>query len=295
MNKKLILIAIVFAATSLVPCIAQINDYCAPDLSAVEIPVFDGVPLAGEVSAVSFDLTMGQSLTSSKLTGTGTVSATAFDVFQDEALVVDFDGDMNFSANATKSGSLVRLIGAKATILPGVSGSGTLYDTNIEEYVDVTLTGVKGSFVFKSLHVDLDNGTIGGSGDTISAGKLQISGYRNDDESSQGTVTAQYGAEDFPELDFPAENIITPDISFTLSTSSKGVVTGSEAVGTFGDYDDVLFGVKGKRNSKTGVTTISLKGVGANKLVTATLNLDDSGEISGTKNALNVLGYKLKF
>jgi hypothetical protein len=153
---------------------------------------------------------------------------------------------------------------------------------------------VKGSFVFKSLHVDLDNGTIGGGLDKIAAGTLKISGHQNDDASQRGTVTAKYGAEDFPELDFPAENIINPEITLDLATTAKGVVTGS-ATGTFGDYDDVSFNVKGKRNSRTGISTLTLTGTGSGKGVNATLNLDDDGQISGTKNALTVLGYKLKF
>ncbi|NBU70443.1 MAG: hypothetical protein EBS53_03190 [Bacteroidetes bacterium] len=294
MNKPTFFIAVlILASASFFTCNAQLDGDYAPDLTVLEIPVFDGVPLAGDVSAVSFDLTMVQSLTSSKLTGTGTVSATAFDVYQDEGLVVDFDGDMNFSASAMKTGSLVRLTGAKAT-LSGVTGTGLLYDPDTDTTLDVTLTSVTGAFLFKSLHVDLDAATIGGGTDKIAAGALKITGYENDDTTARGTVVAKYGAEDFPELDFPAENIITPDISFTLNTSSKGVVTG-DAVGTFGDYDDVPFGVKGRLNSKTGVTTISLKGQASNKSITATLSLDENGDLIDNKNSLNVLGYKLKF
>jgi hypothetical protein len=155
---------------------------------------------------------------------------------------------------------------------------------------------VKGAFAFKSLHVDLDNGTIGGGEDKIAKGTLKISGYVTElGASSGGTVSAKYGTEDFPELDFPAENIINPEITLDLATTAKGVVTGS-ATGTFGDYDDVSFSVKGKRNSRTGISTLTLTGTESGQGVKATLNLDDDGQISGTKiNALTVLGYKLKF
>jgi hypothetical protein len=294
-NKKFLSKLVLLFVGSLSSAFAQLDGPQFPDLSEVEIPVFDGVPLAGQVSAVSFDLTMDQSLTSSKLTGNGTISAAGFDVYQDEALVIDFDGDVIFSASATKTGSIVRLTGAKTTIDPlSVSGSGTLYNSDTEQYEDVTVSSVKGAFAFKRLHVDLDNGTIGGGDDKIAAGTLKISGYVTElGASSGGTVSAKYGTEDFPELDFPAENIINPEITLDLATTDK-VVTGS-ATGTFGDYDDVSFNVKGKRNSRTGISTLTLTGTGSGQGVKATLNLDDDGQISGTNNALTVLGYKLKF
>jgi hypothetical protein len=296
-NKKFLSKLLLLFVGSLSSAFAQLDGPQFPDLSEVEIPVFDGVPLAGEISAVSFDLTMAQGLTSPKLTGNGTISAAGFDVYQDEALVIDFDGDVIFSASATKTGSIVRLTGAKTTIDPlSVSGSGTLYNSETEQYEDVTVSSVKGAFAFKSLHVDLDNGTIGGGVDKIAAGTLKISGYVTElGASSRGTVSAKYGTEDFPELDFPAENIIYPEITLDdLITTSKGVVTGT-AVGTFGGYDDVSFSVKGRRSLKTGISTLTLTGTGSGKGVNATLNLDDDGQIYGTKNALTVLGYKLKF
>jgi len=274
---------------TLCPAFAQLNGQYTPDLARVEIPVFDGVTLEETISATSFGFTMVQGLTSSKLSSMdGYISNSEF--YANDELVVNFEGDMTFSANATKSGSIVRLTGAKSTIVKGsVTGDGVFTDDSGS--YSVTLTGVVGAFAFKTLSVDIESGQIAG---LISSGALKVSGYFDEDPRQKGTVTAKYDPEDFGPFDFPADNIIVPDVTFDLSTNSKGVVVGGGS-GTFGDYDDVLFGVKGKRNSKTGVTTLNLKGEGANKAVTATLNLSDDGEISGTKNALNVLGYKLKF
>lgn len=264
---------------------AQLNGTYTPSLD-IDIPVFDGVVLEDSVSTTSFSLTMVQTLTSSKLTGTGEVSASEF-TSPDETLVVDFAGSLSFSATATKTGQIVRLTGAKATLGKDVTGSG-MYTEGTDSY-GVTVSSVTGSYGFKTLSVDLFDQQIAGQ---IAPGSIKVAGFITDDPSQRGTVKVGFGAEDFGPYDFPAENIINPDFSLDLITSSRNAVTGS-AIGTFGDYDDVSFSVKGKRNAKTGVSTLTL----ASRLkgISATLNLDDDGEISGTNNALNVLGYKLKF
>lgn len=266
---------------------AQLDGEYTPNFESVEIPVFNGVTLEDTISATSFSVTMVQGLTSSKLTGEGTISATDF--YVSDSLVVNFEVSGKFSASATKSGSVVRLSGAKTTLGSDVSGDGTY--TENEENFPVTVTKVVGAFGFKTLNVNLDSEEISG---VISPGKISVSGYLTDTPSEKGTISGRYGQEDFGPFDFPAENIISPAISLNLSTSSKNMVTGS-ATGDFGDYDEVSFTAKGKRNAKTGISTVTLTGTGAGKGVSASLNLDADGEISGTKNALNVLGYKLKF
>lgn len=268
---------------------AQLQGDYPVDLSSIELPVFNGVALEETVSATSFSLTMIQGLTSSKLTGTGTISATDF--YADDSLVVNFEGSATFSAGAVKTGSIVRLTGAKATLGKDVMGTGTLTDEENGD-LEVTVSKVTGAFGFKSLSVNLDSDEIVG---LIAGGTLAVSGYLTDTPSQKGTVKVSYNQEDFGPYSFPADNLITPEIALVnLVTSSKNKITGS-ATGTFGDYDDVSFSVKGARNGKTGISVITLTGTGAGKGVSATLNLDENGDLSGTKNALNVLGYKLKF
>lgn len=273
---------------TLCPAFAQLNGSYPLDLSAVEIPIFNGVPLVETISATNFDITMSQGLTSSKLTGSGEISASDFDVYQDESLVVNFEGPISLSATATKTGNIVRLTGSKATIGKGVVGDGTL--TTDEGSFDATVTGVTGMFVFASLSVDLESGEIQG---VIRPGSLKVSGYQTDDPSNKGTATTKFSQEEFGPFDFPADNIITPEIELSLTTSSKNRITGS-ATGTFGDYDDVGFKVTGTRNAKTGISALTLTSTSV-KGISAKLNLDRNADRSGTKNTMNVLGYKLTY
>jgi len=288
-NKKFVSKTVLFLLLgSLCPAFAQLNGSYPLDLIAVEIPIFNGVPLVETISATSFDITMSQGLTSSKLTGSGEISASHFDVYQDESLVVNFEGPISLSATATKTGNIVRLTGAKATIGKGVVGAGTL--TTDEGSFDATVTGVTGMFVFASLSVDLESGEIQG---VIRPGSLKVSGYQTDDPSNKATVTTKFSQEEFGPFDFPADNIITPEIELSLTTSSKNKITGS-AIGTFGDYDDVNFKVTGTRNAKTGISALTLTSTSV-KGVSAKLNLDGNADLNGTKNSMKVLGYTLTY
>jgi len=288
-NKKFVSKTVLFLLLgSLCPAFAQLNGSYPLDLIAVEIPIFNGVPLVETISATSFDITMSQGLTSSKLTGSGEISASDFDVYQDESLVVNFEGPISLSATATKTGNIVRLTGAKATIGKGVVGAGTL--TTDEGSFDATVTGVTGMFVFASLSVDLESGEIQG---VIRPGSLKVSGYQTDDPSNKATVTTKFSQEEFGPFDFPADNIITPEIELSLTTSSKNKITGS-AIGTFGDYDDVNFKVTGTRNAKTGISALTLTSTSV-KGVSAKLNLDGNADLNGTKNSMKVLGYTLTY
>jgi len=280
---------------------AQLDDAVTPELP-VTIPVFDGVGLddvelgaaEGEVGACTYSLNMTQSISSSKISGSGTISATDFDVRQNGVLVINFAGEMDFSSLATIAGTVVRLTGAKSKIL---SAEGDGVYTDKDGSADVTVTKVVATFVFKGLHVDLDNGTIGGGGDSIAKGPISVSGYDNAYPDDPGTIKGSYDAIDFPESEFPADNIVTPAITFNQSTSARGAISGGGSA-AIGNLDDALFGVKGRRNAKNGVSTVTLKGQGAAKAFGATLNLYDDGELATGakfKNTLNVLGYKLKF
>ena len=261
-NKKFVSKTVLFLLLgSLCPAFAQLNGEYTPDLARVEIPIFNGVPLVETISATSFDITMSQGLTSSKLTGIGEISASDFDVYQDESLVVNFEGPISLSATATKTGNIVRLTGAKATIGKGVVGDGTL--TTDEGSFDATVTGVTGMFVFASLSVDLESGEIQG---VIRPGSLKVSGYQTDDPSNKGTATTKFSQEEFGPFDFPADNIITPEIELSLTT----------------------------RNAKTGISALTLTSTSV-KGISAKLNLDRNADRSGTKNTMNVLGYKLTY
>ncbi|NBU71310.1 MAG: hypothetical protein EBS53_07665 [Bacteroidetes bacterium] len=277
------------SSNSLFAQFAQLDGDYTPDLADVSIPIFDGVNLFDDVSAISFDLNLVQSLVSPKITSTdSTISALDFDVFGDETLIIGFDADVAFSSTATLAGSLVRLVGAKVTILRGATGTGTLDQG--EGPIDVTVTGVTGSFSFRTLTVDLEAGEIQG---IIAPGALRISAYQDENPSQNGTVTARYTQEDFGPYEFPADNIQSPECVLSLTTTPKGTVSGS-AEFTVGDFDPITLDVKGRWNAKTGVSTLTLSKKTV-KGVTATLNLDENGDLFGTKNSLSVLGYKLKF
>lgn len=287
-NKKFVSKTVLFLLLgSLCPAFAQLNGEYTPDLARVEIPVLDGVSLEETISATSFGLTMVQGLTSSKITATdGYISATEF--YVNDELVVDFDGEMTFSATATKRGDIVTLSGAKGTIVKGsVTGSGIL--TEDSGSYDVTVTSVAGTFVFKSLSVVISTGEIAG---LISKGAFKVAGFVDEDPTQKGTETASYSEEVFGPFDFPVDNIITPEIVLSLTTT-KNRITGS-ATGTFGDYDDVGFKVTGTRNAKTGISALTLTSTSV-KGVSAKLNLDGNADLNGTKNSMKVLGYTLTY
>jgi len=292
MRKNILTLGLAFTC-ALNSLFAQLNDTYSLDLSdVVSIPVFDGVNLSDTISATSFDITLVQSLTSSKITSVdSSISASEFDAYEDGTLILDFDAPVSFTSTVTLAGNIARLVGAKVTILKGATGSGTATDDKTGENYDVTVSGVTGGFNFKSLSADVDAGQIQG---VIAPGSVKITGFVTDLPRKKATVTAKYGQQDFGPYDFDSSNLISPTFDpLTLATSAKGAVTGS-ATGTFGDFDDVSFSVKGKRNAKSGVSTLTLTSTSV-KGITATLNLDDDGNLTGTKNSLNVLGYKLKF
>lgn len=275
-----------------------------PDLP-VTIPVFDGVGLddvalgaaEGEVGACTYNLDMTQSISSSRISGTGTISATDFDVQQNGKLVIDFVGNLDFSSIATIAGSVVRLTGAKSRILSLTeNGTGTYTENGTER--EATVTKVVATFSFKKLTVDLENGTIGGGGDSIAQGPISATGYLNESpNTTRGTIRGSYDAVDFPESEFPSENIVTPEINMEYSTSTKGAISGGGSA-AFGNLDDAAFGVKGRRNSKTGISTVTLRGEGAARSFAATLNLNDNGELATgprIRNSMNAFGYRLRF
>lgn len=267
--------------------LAQLDGDYSPDLLAIEIPVFADYELEQTISATSFSLTMAQGIAAAKLTGSGTISASDFYV-SDELDGISFDGSLTFSATIAKRGSIVTLSGAKATLGKDITGTGTYHDEK-EGDLDVTISKVAGAFQLKNASIDLETQELTG---TIPAGSLAITGYITDEPSQKGTVKAAYTAEDFGPFDFSG-SIINPEINLSLTTSSKNKITGT-ATGTFGDYDDVSFKVTGTRNAKTGISALTLTSTSV-KGVSAKLNLDENGDTSGSKNSLNVLGYKLTF
>jgi hypothetical protein len=284
MKNKEILLAIVFTATSSLSSIAQLNGNCSPDLSSVKIPAFAGLVLADTISATSYSIALVQGITSASVTGYGTVSASSF--YNDGQLSADyFYGGLGFSSKVALRGSIATLVGAKAT-LSGVSGYGSYYYYG--DTYGVTISSVSGAFAIKNLNLNLLSGEISG---LVSAGSLRMSGYLNEYPNIRRSVSVGYSAEAFGPYNSPSSSVITPSIGMNLQTSSTGVVTGT-ATGTFGNYDDVAFAVKGKR--KSGVSAITLTSVSP-KGISATMSLNDAGNISGTKNSLKVLGYTLKY
>ena len=265
---------------------AQLNGNYSPDLASIEIPDFSGVELDQIISATSFNLPMVQSLTSNKLTSSGgTISSSEF--YITDILTVSFEGALSFSATLAKRGSIVTLSGAKAT-LSNCTGSGTYADAEQGD-LDVTVTKVTGSFTVRNATVNLDSGQLTG---VIPQGALSVSGYFTDFPSQKGTVRGSYSAEEFGPFDFSG-NIINPELTLTLATTSKNKISGT-AVGTFGDYDDVAFKVTGTRNARTGISALTLTSTSV-KGVSGKINLDAGGQKSGNKNTLRVLGYSLTF
>lgn len=265
---------------------AQLNGEYTPSLEAVEIPAFNGATFDETISSTTVSFEFSQGLTSNRLTGTGTVSAT--EVFDNGSITVDsIDGDINFSASLALRGRVVSLTGAKAT-LSNVTGSGSALVADESYGVDVT--AVTGSYTIRNMVINLDTEEVSG---TVAAGSLRISGQATDYPNIKRTVVAPYTSEVLGPSPFSGE-IINPSVSLNLATTSKGKVTGT-AVATIGDYDDVSFNItRGQRTARTGISTVTLTSTSP-RGVSSTLNLNDDGEITGTKNSLNVLGYKLKF
>jgi hypothetical protein len=287
MNKvSLLLTSAVLNACLVSSSFSQLNGEFSPSLEAVDIPVFNGATFDETISSTTVSFEFSQGLTSNRLTGTGTVSAT--DVFDNGLITVDsIEGNINFSASLALRGRVVSLSGAKAT-LAGVTGSGSaLYEG---ESYGVDVTAVTGSYTIRNMVINLDTEEVSG---TVAPGSLRISGQLSEYPQTKRTVTAPYTSEELGPSPFSGE-IISPSVSLNLATTSKGKVTGT-AVGTIDYYDDVSFNVsRGQRNARTGISTVTLTSTNP-RGVSATLNLDDDGEITGTKNSLNILGYKLKF
>jgi hypothetical protein len=284
MNTKVVLLAFLFTASNFYTSIAQLNGNYSPNLSSVQIPIFNGQELDDTIVYTSYSIGLVQSTTSSSVTGNGTVSSSSF--YAGNGFDVNsFDGGLVFSSKAALRGSIASLVGAKAT-LSGVTGSGTYYYYGT--FYDLTVSSVSGAYTIKNLNLDLRSGLISG---LISAGSLKMSGYLDADPRTRGSVSVKYLPEAFGPYASSAGSVITPSIDMNLQTSSAGVVTGA-ATGTFGNYDDVAFTVKGKR--KSGVSALTLTSINP-KGISATMSLNDAGNISGTKNSLKVLGYTLKY
>jgi hypothetical protein len=284
MNTKAVLLALGFSATSFFTSIAQLNGLYSPNLSSVQIPIFNGQELDDTIVYTSYSIGLLQGITSSSVTGDGTVSSSSF--YAGNGFDVNsFDGGLVFSSKAALRGSIASLVGAKAT-LSGVTGSGTYYYYGT--FYDLTISSVSGAYAIKNLNLDLQSGFISG---LISAGTLKMSGYLDADPTTRGSVSVKYLPEAFGPYASSAGSVITPLIGMNLQTSSAGIVTGT-ATGEFGNYDDVAFTVKGKR--KSGVSALTLTSVNPSG-ISATLNLNDAGVISGAKNTLKVLGYTLKY
>ena len=266
---------------------AQLNGDFTPDLSSVDIPAFNGATFEDTISSTSVSFEFTQGLTSNRLTGAGTVSAT--DVFDNGSITVDsIEGNINFSATLALRGRTVSLAGAKAT-LAGVTGSGTAI-VNGEEY-GVDVTGVTGAYTIRNMIINLDTEEISG---VIAPGSLTIRGQGTDYPQIKRTVVARYTQENLGPSPFSGE-IVNPSLALILATSPKGKITGS-ATGTFGNYDDVAFNVtRGQRNARSGISTVTLVSTSV-RGVSATLNLDGEGElVSRPKSSLQVLGYRLQF
>jgi hypothetical protein len=138
------------------------------------------------------------------------------------------------------------------------------------------------------MNLDLESGVVSG---LVSAGSLKMSGYLNAYPNIRRSISVRYSSEAFGPYALPAGSVITPSVGMELQTYPSGVVIGT-ATGTFGDYDDVAFTVKGKR--KSGVSAITLTSVNP-KGISIAMSLNDAGNISGTKNTVKVLGYTLKY
>jgi hypothetical protein len=286
-NKTFLLVAVVSAFAASIS-LAQLNgENITPDLSSVDIPAFNGATFSETISATSVSFEFSQGLTSNRLTGAGTISAT--DVFDNGSISVDsIGGNINFSASLALRGRIVSLAGAKAT-LAGVTGSGSAVVSGESYGVDVT--AVTGAFTIRNMIINLDSEEISG---VIVRGSLRISGRATDYPNIRRTVVARYTQENLGPSPFSGE-IVNPSLALILATSPKGKITGS-ATGTFGNYDDVAFNVtRGQRNARSGISTVTLVSTGV-RGVSATLNLDGEGElVSRPKSSLQVLGYRLQF
>ena len=167
---------------------AQLNGEFTPDLSSVDIPSFNGSTFEDTISSTSVFFEFSQGLTSNRLTGAGTISAS--EVFDNGSISVDsIEGSINFSASVALRGRVVTLAGAKAT-LAGVTGSGTAIVGGEEYGVDVT--AVTGAYTIRNMTINLDTEEISG---VIAPGSLRISGQATDYPQVKRTVVARYTQE----------------------------------------------------------------------------------------------------
>jgi len=230
MSKEIFLPLVAMTALSSGAVFAQLSGDYNPDLSSVEIPVFQGATLSGAVSATDFSVDLVQGLTSSRITGSGTVSAS--DVYDDGTITVgSIDGDLNLSASVAITGRVVRLSGAKAT-LANVTGTGSVM-VDGESY-GVTVTSVTGAYTIRNMALSLDSLELTG---VVPAGSLRMSGHKTDYPNVRRSVSARYTQEDFGPFDFPG-TIISPSLSLEDLTTTRNRISGT-ATGSFGDYDEV--------------------------------------------------------
>ena len=263
---------------------AQISGDYAPDLSGVRLANFDGALLDGAVSSAGFSVSLEHGITSKKISGWGSISASS--LYDDGRLSIDsISGDVFFSASLAVRGSIVSLVGAKAT-LRNVNGWGS-YDG-----YGVTVSSVTGAFSISPLTLNLSTGFISG---TIQPGFLRASGYATDYPQIKRTITVRYTSETF-NSDF--SGFVSPSIElFGLITNARGGITGS-ATGSFGGFAPVSFRVTGARNGKTGWSTLNLSSTSP-RGISAKLVLDDAGNLvspPGRKlHSLSAFGYTLTF
>ena len=262
--------------------------------------VFDGVSVEEDVGFASVDFQMTHSLVTGQISGIGSMRMR--DVLYEERYIsasVDLDGSLVFSAKPVKRGSVVSLSGAKITAKTTGSANVSVYDYGT--WSDYSFDSISNpTFSFRYLTAAIQDSGILLSGE-VARGSLAIaaSGYVGSQQIKRN-VKVPYSEASFSTR-IPYASIAGLDVSLSnLVQNSKGAVsgiagslfTGEDRTGTNG------YKVAGPRSTKTGVSKLTLTGMGTMKGTSAVLNVDDSLQLKqgkGFANTLRAFGYSVSF
>lgn len=270
------------------PVFGQLSGDFPLDLSSTKIPILQGSEWNVELGGSEISLGFVQSVETARITGDGTIGNASLTYSAQDSITVHFAGSVKFLAKAVLSGSVLRLVGAKVTT-GAVTGSGDYFHDG-STYLAV-VDSVKASFSFQTLELDLNDETIQGQ---LSNGKLVVKGKALvGDREIPGSFTYAYPSQTLSPYAMPDGTVVAPQMSLSLVTSSKNKISGTATV-ALGDYNDVTFKVTGTRNSKTGISALTLTGT-SSPGVSGKINLDQEGVLSGNKNTLKVFGSTLVF
>jgi hypothetical protein len=261
--------------------------------------LFDGVSINQTVGYASVDFQMAHSLVTGQITGMGSVRLQ--DISYRERYISasgDLSGTLNFSAKPVKRGSIVTLSGAKITAKTTGSAGVDVYNGGWESYPFDFVSNP--TFTFRSLTATIRDSGILLAG-TVARGSLPVaaSGYVQGQRIKRN-VSIPYSEASFSD-EISREHLVGLDVELSnLVQNARGNISGAAGSLFDGGTGTTTSGYKvaGTRSAKTGVSRLTLTGVGAMKGTSAVLNVDDYLQLKqgkGYANSLRAFGYSLSF